>query len=417
MALGLPVVIGATGVGVHTVQLVLTKRQLQREADSAAMAGGYSLFQNQGNTAATAQANKALTQNDLVSNVTKTITPGSYTSGGTTYTSSMYVRLVSTAPTPFMSWFGRPTVAVAAEARAAVVAEGKFCFLALENGNSTGVTFAGSSNVSLGCGVATNSKATSAVNVNGNPSVTASPIAAMGGVPASSAYANGTVLMSNHSELTDPFANNSYNPSTTDVSNTTCKNGSTWKVIDVASGTSVDSSSGSPYAPGCYGTINVQGTLTLQPGTYYLANDANNAGLQVGAQGHLTCMGCTFVLTSTTPNNANSFATMSINGGAEVDISAPSGGIYDGITIYRDSRASASNQCCTINGNANSSFSGAFYFPKDTLTFNGTSGMSLNCFQMVGLKLSFSGTSNITNTCIPPGGAPEWSLESVRLIS
>jgi Flp pilus assembly protein TadG len=413
-ALALPFVVAAAGIGVHTAQLALNKRQLQREADSAAMAGAYSLYQSQTNTVATAQSNKALTQNALVSNVTSTITPGSYTSGGTTYTQSMYVRLVATKPTPFMGLFGSPTAQVVAEARAAVVPDGTVCFRALVTGNTTGVTFAGNSNVNLGCGVGTNSSAGTAVNVNGSPSVTASPIVAMGGIPSSSAYASGTVLMANHSQLNDPFASSSLTPSTSTVSNGACKNGSNWRTIDISSGTTVDSSSGSPYAPGCYGTINVQGTLTLQPGTYYLADGSNNAGLQVGAQGHLTCMGCTFVLTSTTPNSANSFATMNINGGAEVDISAPTSGTYNGITIYRDSRAAATNQCCTINGNSNSSYSGAFYFPNDTLTFNGTSGMTLNCFQMVGLILQFSGTSTITNTC---SLNPNWSLTSVRLIS
>ena len=417
VAFALPVVVGAAGLGVHTMQLVLVKRLLQREADSAAMAGAYSLYQSQGNTAATAAANKSLTQNALVPGATPTLTPGSYTSGGTTYTSAMYVRLVSTQSTPFMGLFGQSTSDVSADARAAVVPDGKVCFLALESGTNTGITFGGNSVLNLGCGSGTNSiSASAAVNVNGQPTVNSSPIVAMGGIENSTAYAQGTVLMPNHAQLSDPFADNNYNPGSSTVSNGACKNGSNWRVINIGSGTVVDDSAGTLYPPGCYGTINVQGTITLSPGTYYLANGANNAGLQVGAQGHLTCLGCTFVLTSTTTNNANSFATMDINGGAEVDISPPSTGTYAGITIYRDSRAAASNQCCQINGNSNSSYSGAFYFPNDTLTFNGTSGMTLNCFQMVALRLSFSGNANITNTCTLPGGDAKWSLNSVRLI-
>jgi Flp pilus assembly protein TadG len=416
MGFALPFVIGAAGLGVHTMQLSLVKRQLQREADSAAMAGGYSLFQEQGNTAAIAQANNALTQNDLVPGATATITPtGTFVIGGITYTATMHVRLVSTQATPLMALFGRSTSTITAEARAAIVPDGQVCFLALESGTTTGITFAGNSNINLGCGAGTNSiSSNAAVNVNGQPSVTASPIVAMGGIPASSAYANGTVLMPNHAELEDPFANNSYDPvvNADQVNGRPCRTGNSWNVIDVASGQS------GTGVPGCYGTINVQGTLTLQSGTYYLANGANNAGLQIGAQGHLICDGCTFVLTSTTPNNANSFATMDINGGAEVYLKSSTSGTYTGITIYRDSRASASNQCCQINGNSNSVLSGAFYFPKDTLTFNGTSGMTLNCFQMVALRLAFSGNAAITNTCTDkPGDEDAWQLDSVRLIS
>jgi len=413
-ALALPVVIGAAGLGVHTMQLAHVKRELQREADSAAMAGAYSLYQDQTNSTATAQANKALTQNALVPGAAATITPGAYTSGGTTYTSAMYVRLVSTQPTLLMALFGRSSSDVAAEARAAVVSDGKVCFLALEDGNNTGITFSGNSTLDLDCGAGTNSIANKAVDVNGQPTVKVSPIVAMGGITSSTAYGTGTVLMPNHAKLTDPFSGLNLDPSNSDVSNGKCKNGSNWNEINISSGTTVNDISGALYPPGCYGTINVQGTLTLKPGTYYLASGANNAGLSVGAQGHLTCTGCTFVLTST----GNDYATMDINGGAEIDLSPPNSGTYKGITIYRDSRAAASNQCCQINGNSNSSLSGAFYFPNDTLTFNGTSGMSLNCFQLVGKRLSFSGNATITNTCTPlPGDPEDWSLTAVRLIT
>jgi hypothetical protein len=334
----------------------------------------------------------------------------------------MQVRVVSSVATPFMGLFGHPTSVMAAVARAAVVAEGKFCFLALEEAVATGIRFQGNTSIDLGCGIGTNAKGASAVVASGNSSVYASPVAAMGAVPASSTYAPGTILRPNHPKITDPFAGNQFNPSSTTVSNAACKlSGNTWRDISVPSGVTTTSAQliaqTGVGGPGCYGTISVQGTLTLTPGIYYLANGANNAGLQVGAQGRLVCNGCTFVLTSTTPGNANSFATMNINGGATLDLSATSGGTYDGITVYRDSRAAGSNQCCTINGNSNSSLSGAFYFPNDELTFNGTSGMHLDCFQLVGKRLQFTGDSAITNTCIPPGGEDKWKLTMVRLVS
>ncbi|HKY81862.1 MAG TPA: TadE/TadG family type IV pilus assembly protein [Sphingobium sp.] len=414
-ALALPVVIGAAGLGVHTIQLSHVKRELQREADSAALAGAYSLYQSQTDSVATAQANKALTQNPLVPGATATITPGAYTSGGTTFTSAMYVRLVSTQQTPLMALFGRSTSDISADARAAVVSDGKVCFLAKENGNNTGITFAGNSTLDMGCGAGTNSTAAKAVDVNGQPTVKVSPIVAVGGIPSSTAYASGTALMANHAALTDPFAGLSLDPSSSDVSNGNCKSGNNnWKDINIASGGNTDDITGTLYPPGCYGTISVQGILRLKPGVYYLANGANNAGLQIGAQAKFTCEGCTFVLTST----GNNYATMDINGGAELHLSASTSGTYSGITIYRDSHAAASNQCCQINGNSASTLSGAFYFPNDTLTFNGTSGMSLTCFQMVAMRLSFSGNATINNTCDDlPNGKEKWSLTAVRLIS
>ena len=97
-----------------------------------------------------------LAQNNLITIASQTITPGSYTSGSTTYTLSVYVSLSTTVPTPFMSLWGRRNTTVSTVARAAVVPDGNFCVLALENGNNTGVTFQGNTNANLGCGVATN---------------------------------------------------------------------------------------------------------------------------------------------------------------------------------------------------------------------------------------------------------------------
>ena len=422
-ALALPFVIGAAGVGVHSMQLTLVKRSLQREADSAALAGAYSLFQGQTNTTATAAANQAISQNSLITSPTTTITPGSYTSGSTTYSSAMYVRLQTSVSTPFMAYFGQGTKTVVAEARAATVPEGSFCFFAKESTTTTGITFGGNSNTNLGCGIATNStNPTQAIKVNGSPTVTASPVIAMGGVEASSAYVNGTVYMPNHAALTDPFAGQSYDPSASgnSVNGVSCKTGSNWNTIVV--GSSDPPQSMLSTHGGCYDTISVQGTLELGSGVYYLVGSGNNGGLQIGAQAHFTCYNCTFVLTTTTSPSANNFsndvAQISINGGAEVHMSATTtaeSATYRGITVYRDSRVT-NNSTFNINGNSSSSIEGAWYFPKDTLSFNGTSGMNLSCFQMVANNLSFSGDATISNTCTnaPPG---TWSITSVRLIA
>jgi hypothetical protein len=419
-ALALPFVVGAAGLGVHTVHMTLAKGQLQRMADSAALAGAYSLFQGKDNTAATASANTSLSQNNLITRSATTITPGSYTVNSTTYTQQVYVSLSTIVPTPFMSMWGRRTTTVTSEARAATVPEGSYCFLALEDTTTTGVTFAGNSSTNLGCGVGTNStNTTQAIRVNGSPTVTASPLVAMGTVENSAAYTSGTVIMSNHAQLTNPFGSTNYDPAINNgadkVNNVQCKSGNTWNSISVASNTTLDMSA---TTGGCYTTIDVQGTLTLGDGIYYIVGSGNNSGLKVGAQGHLTCAHCAFVLTTTTDPSSNQFsnnvAQVSINGGAELDLGAPTSGTYSGISVYRDSRVTSNSQF-NINGNSNSTLSGAWYFPKDTLNFNGTAGMQVTCFQMVAHNLSFSGDASMTNSCTPPGGSNAWALSQVRL--
>jgi len=406
-AFALPVIVGGAGLGVHSIQLTVAKRQLQREADSAALAGAHSLYQDQTDSSAVAASNQALAQNPLVTGATPTVqVTGSYTSSGTTYAKTMFVRLTHDEPTSFMSLFGINSATVVAEARAATAPIGDFCFLALEDGNNTGIIFGGNATIDLDCGVATNSThGTMAIRANGNPTVIATPLIAQGMIENSTAFSNST-QMEDHDELTNPFDGMSLNPSSSTVSNGQCKNGQNWKTITDANWTTA--------TPGCYGKIDINGTVTLPDGTYYIADHSNQGGLVLGASANLTCNACTFVLTSTTNNQA---ATMSINGNAELHLGPPTSGTYDGITIYRDSRAAASNQCCTINGNANSDLSGAYYFPNDELTFNGNAGMTLECFQLVALRLQFTGNPEIDNSCPDrPGNEDDWTINAVRLI-
>ena len=55
-AAGLPLLIGSAGLATDTIQWALWKRQLQRAADSAAIAGVYHRFKHEGATTNNATA-------------------------------------------------------------------------------------------------------------------------------------------------------------------------------------------------------------------------------------------------------------------------------------------------------------------------------------------------------------------------
>ena len=84
---------------------------------------------------------------------------------------------------------------------------------------------------------------------------------------------------------------------------------------------------------------------------------------------------------------------------------------YFGVAAFRKSVKGF-----TVNGNSNSSFEGAFYFPKQEVKFVGTSGVTFKCVQMVAWTVVFSGTSNVTNDCTGPGGGGTFAGQSVRLV-
>jgi hypothetical protein len=163
------------------------------------------------------------------------------------------------------------------------------------------------------------------------------------------------------------------------------------------------------------GNMTLNGHATLPSGVYVL--DAGS--LSIGSQAVVTCDNCTFVFTSrTAATNPSSIGGISnINGGAQITMNASTGGTYSGILMYQDRRAVLpnGNQSNQINGNSSSTFEGAFYFPSQRVTFNGTSGMTTDCIQLVAWQVTFTGNTAISNNCaVPPPGFDGWMVRLVE---
>jgi hypothetical protein len=107
-----------------------------------------------------------------------------------------------------------------------------------------------------------------------------------------------------------------------------------------------------------------------------------------------------------------------MNGGAEIDMSAPTSGTYEDILIYQDRRASSTSSTVNkVNGNSDSLMSGAFYFPNQQLQINGTAGLNFNCAQFVARTVDFSGNGSINNTCTGGYGDDSIMGKHVRLVA
>jgi hypothetical protein len=306
------------------------------------------------------------------------------------------VRVILTAQrsVPFMSFFGRSQMTITSEATAAVLFEGQFCVIALETQNVTGVTFSGNTTANLGCGVMSNSTGTTAVYANGSAQVTASPISAVGRVPASSAYVGDTTLLPYAAAEQDPYAS---------LPTPTVPNG--------CSSLNVQPNQTRTVSPGCYNGMDIKGTVTFQPGTYII----DGGTLNFGSQANVTGAGVTFILTSrTAASDPSSIADINMNGNSVLDLTAPDTGTYKGVLIYQDRRAVYGSSM--INGNSASHYQGAFYFPNRELTFSGNSGMRTECLQFVARRLVFTGNSHIQNTCPANSGSQAYDATTVRLV-
>jgi hypothetical protein len=166
----------------------------------------------------------------------------------------------------------------------------------------------------------------------------------------------------------------------------------------------------------CYGGMTLNGNVTLGDGLYII--DGGN--FNVGSQATITCNACTIILTNKNNSATAQIGTVDINAGAKINMSAMTTGTYAGILFYQDRRAqdgNGANYQNHINGNATSSFTGAFYFPKQEVYLNGTSGMNTNCVQMVARRVEFSGNTSITNTCPTGWPPPNFDGQMIRLVA
>lgn len=384
----LPVLVGAAGLGTDTVQWVLWKRELQRAADTAALAGAYAQMQT-GESVSDAVAAHLTDNNHTGIALSSGYPQIGYPADTGTYSKAVSVTLAMQRTLGFSSMFLSSPPTINATATAALVNDGSYCVVALNKSTSPSITVGGSSSINMGCGAISNSTSTTAaVGTNGaSYNFTASPVAGVGAMPDS---INGaTDIQAHHVAMPDPYAGKYSTTPTSNCSNKINGNKTT-------------------FSPGCYNDFKFTGntTYTLQPGTYYLWNTNFDVAGGVTVQG----TGVTIILTGDTPG------VLGTNGNATIKLSAPTSGAYANMLFI-----GMGTNDNTVNGNIGSFYDGAMYFPNSTVNFTGNSGTMTQCAMVVGNYVNFSGNSNLQNTLTHPDGTPclantQVSGKAVRLI-
>ena len=165
-------------------------------------------------------------------------------------------------------------------------------------------------------------------------------------------------------------------------------------------------SSVTPYVF-CKG-LDVKGTLNLSPGIYIVDQGTVN----LNASADLSGTSVTIIMTSSTGSN---YAKFDMNGGASLNLTAPSTGDYAGMLLYGDRNGPM--QVNRLNGNASAVFNGAIYLPSGDLTFSGSSALgTAACTQLIANLVEISGSTNITTSgCEALGGKLAFIGGSVKL--
>ncbi|WP_260484398.1 Tad domain-containing protein [Sphingomicrobium flavum] len=403
----MPLLVGAAGLATDTVQWSLWKRQLQRAADSAAIAGVYALQKEV--SASAAVSNDLLnTQNTgMALNKAAEVTHPTITG----YKHVTRVDLEIQNELAFSSFFMTSAPIIRASATAAGRPGGDYCVVSLEDGTTTGIDIGGNADLDLGCGMITNAKSSNnAAEASGSAKVRATPIAAVGGINTTNkAWTDVDDFIPYSTAMDDPFAEVSPAPPST------CSGG--------ANSTKPKKGDTATVKPGCYSSLSFagQGTTVLEAGTYYV----NGGDFSIGSQATVNATaGVTIVLTNTSTSSTAKIGSVNMNAGAELKITAPTTGDFANIAIYQDRRATDSgsggsaNSPNKINGGAATSIEGALYFPSQQVTYNGGAGTNVKCMQLVAKRVAFLGNANMTNKIVD--GCPGITFKGspvVRLIA
>jgi hypothetical protein len=387
----MPLLLGSTAFAVDTIQLTVWKRQLQRAADSSAIAGAYALsLEDDTHDAIHRDLEKnqfpILTQEEEILIGPK---PG--------FDRTVQVTLTASRTLPFLSIFTKRPTPMVANATAALVGQGKFCMISLYDGSDAGIDVNGNSEVNLGCGMKSNCTGAECVTAGGSSSITATPIASVGGLDGNGNNFNQPTVLQPHSAAQkDPFA---YlpDPSPSPTASECQSNGI------LTEETVFDPNDTDP----CFLSVSVKPNATLNVPDF--VKSVTVYGGDIDFKGNVNAAEATWVMTG--PNGAA--GDLIINAQANLVMSSPADGPYKGVLFYRDRRAS--NIEIKINGGAGSSFTGAMYFPTSDITYAGNSTMTVKCLQMVGQKLKFRGGAKITNKC-EGTGADSFEQTIVRLI-
>jgi Flp pilus assembly protein TadG len=378
VALALPVIIGMAALGTEVSMWLLTQRSMQGAADAAASSAAFA------NTSLTTMQNQAYAiaakngYTNGVNGVTVTVHNPPTQGNFTTNSSAIEVVIQQTQLRLFSVLFLNANPVVAARAVAAPPPNGGGCLLAL----GSGTTFQASGNGTFtlsGCALDSDGS----LSMAGNASVVASAVD-LDGTSSLSGNASLTPTPITHdpTSFADPYLNRQN------------------ALLPLPSPCTTTFPSSGTVSQGCFKGGTVGGTVTMNPGIYYI--DGKTAGLDVTGTLNATG-GVTIFLTSSTPATAASIAAMTVSSNGTINITAPTTGAGAGLAIIQDDRASSSSTGFNASGNANIHVTGAMYFPNSKIIFSGNGAMSSPCLNLVALSFDFTGNGSLQNNCTGTG--------------
>ena len=386
-ALAAPALIGIAGLASEGGLWLYQHQKLQGAADSAALSGatlhGITPAQDLNLQTKGVAATYGYDTGTPGTSVTVNTPPSS----GNFTTNNKAVEVIVSVSQPRLLSAIFTTTPLTITARAVAVAgnAGNGCVLSLDGTASGATSSQGSSAITLtGCAVFDDSaNATGLVN-GGSATINAESVNVVGGVSGGSGITTTNGVHTGILPVADPYA------AVVPPAYSGCDATSTVLHTTVT------------LNPGVYCNgfkLNAGANVTLNPGIYYFDRGAFSVAGGATLQG----TGVTLVFTSSTGSN---YATATINGGATVNLTAPTTGTMAGLVAYGDHNMPLGTQF-KFNGGAGQTMTGAIDVSKGDLFYAGNTGAgSSGCLQLIGDTVSFTGNSNLAVNCTGVGTKP-----------
>jgi hypothetical protein len=387
LALGLVPLLGALGAAVDYSRGNSMRSAMQGALDSAAL-----MLAKEGPGADPQKATtyfQALLSKTGIQNldVTASVQPGMNGVSATLGASGSLRTL-------FLNVMGFQSLNLSVHSTAISVSDGLGCVLSLNATVSNAISSQGSAKTTLdGCAIYDNSANATALSNGGSATISTLFVGVVGGVGSTSGITATQGIRTGIGAVADPYADATF------PAFSGCRdNKYTAKTVET-------------IYPGVYCGgigVNANAVLTLSAGIYYL----DSGDFSVNGGGTVQGTGVTLVFTSKSGNNIGS---ATINGNANVNLTAPTSGDTRGIVIFGDRRI-PTGTTFKFNGGASQYLGGAIYVPTGAIQFSGGIGSGTSCTQIIGDTVTFTGNSTVKIDCTHYETKP-FSVKVLRLAS
>ncbi len=377
-----PVLLGFMGLTLDVGFLYHVKRRIQTAADAGAIGGAQEIWRANTTLVTSAAKNDVALNgyNDQNATVTVNNPPASGLHAG----DAAFVEVIISqqAPTFFMRVINQQSALIKARSVAGVMRTPEYCVTALDPTAKGSLTVQGTATLNTSCGVMVNSTDPKGIVANGGACIYADAVGVSGNfVTNGSSNCIEPEPVTEVPPVIDPLAYLTPPPIP----------------LPPPIGVNTKITKGSvTLNPGLYvGGITITGgNVTFNAGTYIL----DGGGLRVSGNAVLKGDGVLFYNTNLTAG-LGGWGTFNIAGSVTTTLKAPSTGPYEGVLFWDDKNAPNKPPGNVINGNSNSVYVGAFYFPSTGLTYSGTSTTT-------DWTILVANTITISGTTVVNGGAP-----------